>query len=178
MIIEGGNDYLVKVKGNQPTLLAALQQTAEDMEPIEVDRQVERGRGRRAERHVALYRLPKGIDPAWKARRMVAVTRSGWREGQAYRRVSYYLTSRVDTAVGFAAGIRTHWAVENGLHWTKDALMNEDGSRIRSPEAATTLSLLKSLALTRYRRAGYTSLKTATTRFANKVKELLQLLRT
>lgn len=168
----------MKVKANQPTLLAALQASVAETQPLDTDRQTQRGRGRLEERYAAVYDLPSVVDPGWKARRAVYVVRSGEREGKAYRRASYYLTSRLDTAAGFAEGIRAHWAVENNLHWTKDAQMNEHASRIRSQRAATTLSLLKSAVLTRYRRAGHISLKAATTQYANKVKELLLLLRT
>lgn len=68
--------------------------------------------------------------------------------------------------------------IENRLHYVTDVGANEDGSGIRSKAAAATLSLLKSLALTLYRKQGYQSLKEATTSFANKVKELLKIMRT
>lgn len=179
-IIESGNDYLIKVKGNQPKLLRAMKEAITDQAPLDTNLQTERSRGRRERRYVAVYEPSKAVDPAWKKlRRMVYVVRSGWRrEGGPYRRESYYITSRLDTAAGFGRGIRGHWSIENRLHWVKDAQMTEDTSGIKSKRAAANLSLLKSLALTRYRHAGYGSLKTATACFANKVKELLLLLRT
>lgn len=186
------------MKGNQPTLRAALEQMVQHTLPIDTFTQTERSRGRSMAWYVAVYEcvspadaasadaasadaastaVPR-VDPAWQARQMVYVVRSGTREDRPYQRDSYYLTSRCDTAAGFAAGIRAHWGVENGLHWVKDALMNEDRSRIRSMKAATALSLLKGAVLTRYRRAGYTSIKTATVQFANKIDALYRLLRT
>ena len=106
------------------------------------------------------------------------VERSGFRDGEAYRRQGYYISSLATDAEHFARGIRGHWLIENRLHYVKDVGANEDGSGIRSKAAAANLSLLKSLALTLYRKQGYQSLKEATTSFANKVKELLKIMRT
>ena len=78
----------------------------------------------------------------------------------------------------FADGLRGHWLIENSLHYVKDVIANEDGSGIRSSKAAANLSLLKNLTLNIYRHQGYKSLKYASERFANKVKELLFILRT
>ena len=128
---------------------------------------------------MAVYAAPARVDPAWVGLRYVVfVERSGTRAEGAYRRQSYYITSVEASAAVFAAGIRGHWLIENRLHWQKDVSMQEDTSGIRSKQAAANVSLLKSLALTLYRRQGYGSLKTATACFANKVKELLQLMRT
>lgn len=194
------------MKANQPRLLGALEETVRHAQVLEEFASSERHRGRLERRQVRVFAADESADsgvyggvrstavyppPApsaesvksaiesdWQARRVLHVVRSGRRQGRRYRRESYYLTSRLDTAPGYAEGIRAHWSVENALHWTKDALMHEDGSGIRGQRAAQSLSLLKSLVLTRYRRAGYTSLKAATAQYANKVKELLLLLRT
>lgn len=153
----------------------------------------EHTRGRRVWRRLWVYPPPEGVDAAWKGiYRVLYVERSGTRsvkcrEGrqrtvrrcrQAFLTKSYYITSRRDHAQGYAQGVRGHWLIENRLHWVKDVQTNEDASGIGSGRGAATLSLLKSLTLSLYRYHGYDSLKEATTRFGNKVKELLQLLRT
>ena len=139
----------------------------------------ERNRGRDESRRVALYEPPTEIDAGWPAiKRVLFVTRSGYRDGEPYERNGYYITSFEADARTFAEGLRGHWLIENRLHYVKDVIAHEDGSGIRSKKAAANLSLLKSLAINLYRNQGYSSLKGATECYANKVKELLQILRT
>lgn len=158
-----------------------MKETIARQAPLDTNMQTERSRGRRERRHVAVYEPSAAVvNQGWKKlHRVLYVVRSGWRENAFYRRQSYYITSREDTAIGFAQGIRGHWSIENRLHWVKDAQMREDTSpAVKSRRAAANLSLFRNVALTCYRHAGYASLKGATACFANKVKELLQLLRT
>jgi predicted transposase YbfD/YdcC len=109
---------------------------------------------------------------------VVRTERSGKRSGHPYRRISYYISSRPDSARSLSASIRGHWGIENRLHWVKDVRMNEDSSGIADKTAAANLSLLKSWSLTLYRRNGHDSLKKAIAQFTNKVKELLEVIRT
>ncbi len=177
LIVESGNHYLVKVKANQPKLLQALKATVDTTQALACVEQQQKSRGRREHRRVEVYAAPPEIDPEW-LKRVLFVERSGFRDGEAYRRQGYYISSLVTDAEHFARGIRGHWLIENRLHYVKDVGANEDGSGIRSKAAAANLSLLKSLALTLYRKQGYQSLKEATTSFANKVKELLKIMKT
>lgn len=45
--------------------------------------------------------------------------------------VRYYISSADLTAEKFANAMRSHWDVENKLHWRLDVAMNEDDCRIR-----------------------------------------------
>ena len=47
---------------------------------------------------------------------------------------------------GFAA-VRSHWGVENGLHWVLDVVMNEDQARNRLDNGPKNLAVLRHLAL-------------------------------
>jgi hypothetical protein len=55
IIVETGNDYLVKVKANQPTLLEALQQTVGQTTPLSSVQTEEKNRGRLEKRHVDIF---------------------------------------------------------------------------------------------------------------------------
>ena len=46
-----------------------------------------------------------------------------------------------------AAAIRSHWGIENGLHWVLDVGFREDASRVRERNAARNLALLRKIAL-------------------------------
>lgn len=154
-----------------------MQETIRTAKPLGCFQTHEWSRGRSEYRRVEVYAAPGKLE--WPAlRRIIHVVRSGEREGVCYNRASFFATSLVAEVPAYAAGIRGHWLIENRLHWVKDVGMHEDSSGIRSKEAAATLSLLKTWALSLYRQQGHRSLKQATVCYANKVKELLLLIRT
>ena len=66
---------------------------------------------------------------------------------------SYFISSHPGTdAAMMAQGIRSHWGVENGLHWCLDVQMNEDQCRLRVKHGAENLSRLRRIALNKLKR--------------------------
>ena len=65
LIIEGGNDYIVTVKANQPRLLTQLETLAQQQKPKERFVDVEKKRGRITCRIVNLFTDTSGIDFDW-----------------------------------------------------------------------------------------------------------------
>ncbi len=61
--------------------------------------------------------------------------------------VRYYISNRVDTTENFQKHIRSHWRIENKLHWTLDVAFSEDGSRKRNKNAAQNYSVIQKIAL-------------------------------
>jgi predicted transposase YbfD/YdcC len=59
----------------------------------------------------------------------------------------YYLLSTPLAAPAFAAAVRTHWGIENRVHWLLDVAFREDDSRVRVGHAADNFALLRRLAL-------------------------------
>lgn len=60
----------------------------------------------------------------------------------------YYITSHLDKDAKFISEtIRSHWCVENNLHWQLDVSFNEDQCRLRSGNAAANFSFLNKVAL-------------------------------
>jgi predicted transposase YbfD/YdcC len=139
----------------------------------------EKSRGRLEIRHTELFDNLDNIDPQWVGlKRLIRVRRSGHRpESGPVDEYSYYIAS-IDTndAETMATGIRKHWGIENRLHWVKDVNYNEDGSRISGGSAPENMSVLKNIAINIYRRNGFQSIKHATIKFANKIKELKMLI--
>ena len=126
-----------------------------------------------------VYAAPPEVPEGWPSlARVVRVVRSGEREGTRYRRVSLYVTSRTDGAATLARMVRQHWHVENRLHWCKDAVQQEDAGRVRSASGAWLLSVLRGLALSVLRYHGEWSPTAARSRLANRVEEMMRLLRT
>jgi predicted transposase YbfD/YdcC len=61
--------------------------------------------------------------------------------------VSYYISSSTATAKVLAEGIRAHWGIENGQHWSLDVLFGQDRCRARHKNAAENLAWLRKVAL-------------------------------
>jgi len=160
-IREGGADYVLAVKENQKGLQEALQtlfrlNREEERVPMERFVQEEAGHGRQ-ERRVG-YRilvedwLPAG-DPLRVWRDWVSVlcleSERTWRHrGEEKRSVSvrYFISSSgegVERLMGF---VRSHWSIENRLHWVMDVTFGEDACRVRSGEGAENLATLRRLA--------------------------------
>jgi predicted transposase YbfD/YdcC len=67
--------------------------------------------------------------------------------GRVKAEIRHYLSSARLPPEALAAAIRSHWRVENGLHWVLDVTFREDASRVRERNAARNLALLRKIAL-------------------------------
>jgi predicted transposase YbfD/YdcC len=59
----------------------------------------------------------------------------------------YYISSLPPNARQILEATRTHWAVENSLHWVLDVVFREDDSRIRTGNSPQNMAVLRSIAL-------------------------------
>lgn len=71
---------------------------------------------------------------------------------------------------------RTHWGIENGLHYRRDVTLKEDRCRLKIGRAARTMAPLNTLALALILRQGYDYLPQARRRYAARPLEALQLI--
>jgi predicted transposase YbfD/YdcC len=67
--------------------------------------------------------------------------------GKVTTEIRHYLSSAKLPPKELAVAIRSHWRVENGLHWVLDVTFREDASRVRERNAARNLALLRKIAL-------------------------------
>ena len=77
---------------------------------------------------------------------MVESERIQKKTGEVQRQVRYFISSLKDVEKS-AIGIRSHWGIENKLHWVLDVAMNEDKSTKREGYAAQNFSMVNKLAL-------------------------------
>jgi predicted transposase YbfD/YdcC len=75
------------------------------------------------------------------------VERERTMDGKTSRETAYCLSSLSETATRMDKCIRTHWSIENNLHWSLDVTFSEDKSRIRSRNGAANLTQVRKLAL-------------------------------
>ena len=81
----------------------------------------------------------------WLARARVAA--ATWEKNRKTSAVRYYVSSRAMTPQALAEAVRSHWAIENSLHWVLDVTFREDACRVRKEDAARNLSLLRKITL-------------------------------
>lgn len=159
-IVEQGGDYILAVKGNQPTLHDCIERNVkalllEKFADVNHDRvqTVDGDHGRIETRDVwvtdDLSWLGAEKD-RWPGLRSLITVESKrempLKETSVERR--YYISShhRVDAAV-LAQRVRGHWSVENNLHWVLDVAFNEDQARQRKGHSAENFSRLRRIAL-------------------------------
>lgn len=157
-------DYVLSLKGNQGKLHEAVQAwfaqaERQDWQGIEhqLTETLESGHGRQERRQVwtvAISQLPSlPRQQQWLGLTtvvMVRCTRQLW--NQSTTAVRFYLSSLAAEAVRHARVIRSHWSVENSLHWVLDVTFKEDASRIRTGNAAQNMGLLRRLSVSLLKR--------------------------
>ncbi len=177
LIIEGGNDYVVTVKGNQQRLLTQLKAIATGQKPWERFVDVEKTRGRITCRIVKVFTEFKNIDLDWVGvQSLIQIERIGIRSGKKYLQTNYYISSLVSKAITFADEIRQHWGIENRLHWVKDVIFGEDAAPFSNHNAATNWSTIRNIAINIARMSGYDSLTKAQRFLAHDIDKLFLLL--
>jgi hypothetical protein len=98
LIIEGGNDYVIAVKGNQKNLHRQLRLNTENTPPASRYIATERTRNRVTTRTVQVFHDLTGISHEWIGlKSLIKVERTGTRGSKPYHQVAYYISSLVGT---------------------------------------------------------------------------------
>jgi len=156
-IRDRGADYVLAVKDNQPRLAESIQDFwrtfrahPPDWTPHTFAETVEKDHGRiEIRRCYAFSQLDCLTDPEqWKDLRSFAVLESERRIADTTaRELRLYISSLAADAKALANAIRSHWSVENRLHWVMDVMFNDDQMRARTRHAAHNLAILKHITL-------------------------------
>jgi predicted transposase YbfD/YdcC len=151
-VLDRGGNYVLALKRNQSKLFAdverrflgkAKRQTAESIEKAVHDRR---------ERRRATIMPASTFAQTHKFPGVVAIARvTGWRQRKASPAdkplVRYFLLSIYPSPKRLLDIVRSHWAIENQLHWVLDVVFAEDASRARMDNAPENLAILRRLAL-------------------------------
>lgn len=177
-IVTMGNHYLVKVKGNQGKLKTAIEQTVINSECIDYHREDVITRGRYEIRETYLYARENNMAKGWDSVQTIAFVRRDFvSKSRQHITVSFYITDlQTNNAKYIADGIRSHWHIENKLHYTKDVIMQEDTRSTKNKNAAANLALFRDITFN-ILKSKSNSIKYATEIFANyKTDKIMKIL--
>jgi predicted transposase YbfD/YdcC len=162
-ILEKKADYVLPVKENQPKLLEAIQglfDDAQEMRWVTCDhhRTVDKGHGRLEVRECWSSSDPDylrylGTLADWQGLRSIAVVQAQRQQGeQTTLTRRYFISSLESDAKLLLHAVRTHWEIENKVHWVLDIAFREDDCRIRAGNGAENFAVLRHIALNLLRR--------------------------
>jgi predicted transposase YbfD/YdcC len=156
-IIEKEADYLLMVKDNQPTLHDEIRNFFEQAEKIKFEGvshdsfiTEDKGHGRNERREVYVSDdidwLPMKND--WMGLKCVVMLKSfRTLNGVISEENRYYITSQPPVGERIARVARSHWGIENKVHWILDVAFQEDLSQISTGHAAEKFSIFRRMSL-------------------------------
>lgn len=152
-IIKSNADYILAVKGNQAELLENIKDEFKFSKAIELNLSEDLGHGRIETRLCSVIKDFKFIkkDNPWKKLQTIIKIESTREfknsDKKTEKAIRYYISSLQNNAKEFQSKVRSHWAIENKLHWTLDVAFSEDASRKRAGNASQNYSTLLKVAL-------------------------------
>jgi predicted transposase YbfD/YdcC len=159
-IIDQQADYALALKENQgnlyenvhDTFALALKEPMGEVIP-QFSETIEKGHGRlEIRKHwlIADTACLNYLDPEgkWKGLQAIGMVEAQRRIGlEVSSETRYYLLSFADDVKRFASSVRSHWGIENCVHWVLDIAFREDESRVRVGHADHNLAVLRHFAL-------------------------------
>ena len=156
-IVAGGGDYVLVVKANQERLLSDIQETvgraldgALPAAKVRNSTTTDQGHGRVEKRSCVVIEDVAGIRDRkqWPHLTTVGMCyRERTIDGETTTEAHYFIGSRRMGARRYAQALRSHWGIENNLHWQLDVSFREDSTRVENRHGAANLALMRKLAL-------------------------------
>lgn len=154
-IRDRGADYILAVKDNQPTLADSMREffnqfKAQGKTPHTMAQTIEKNHGRLETRRCYAFDQLACLDKPeqWADLKSFAVIESErCLNGKTSIEQRFYLSSLPPQAQRLSGAIRSHWRVENSLHWCMDVAFADDQMRARTGHAAHNLAVLKHITL-------------------------------
>jgi predicted transposase YbfD/YdcC len=155
-IVDKKADYVLALKGNQGTLrqdveLLVAEQQAVGFKDSEISREqtVDADHGRIETRTVTVIHKVDWLQKRhnWPGLNAVVVVNSRTETGtKVEEETRFYISSLLLVASLLAPIVRSHWAIENSLHWVMDMLFRDDESRLRTDHAPANFCTIKHMA--------------------------------
>jgi len=152
-IIKKNADYVLAVKGNQEQLHQDIEDEFRFAKNITFDLLESLDHGRIETRKCSVITDFQFIEDNNKWENLKTIIRiESIREFKNSEKLPeqatrYYISSLTAEPKDFQKAIRSHWGIENKLHWTLDVAFSEDASRKRTKNASQNFSILNKIAL-------------------------------
>lgn len=155
-IVGKGADYVLGLKGNQGSLSNRVKEFFNETEWRNYQDFASWGHGTKEQGHGRIERrrcVALACDhweniEVWAGMKSVMMVESlRQSDGQFSSEKRYYISSLAPDSEKVAHAIRSHWEIENRLHWCLDMTFNEDASRIRIDHAPENLNIIKKIAM-------------------------------
>lgn len=152
-IIDKGADYILAVKDNQAFLHDDIKEAFSESKIFGSHTALSQGHGRIEKRTcrvisdtdwICRKQQWKGLKTLIEIRAERTIKATGEKQKEEVR---HYISSLTVDAASFTKLIRTHWGIENHLHWTLDVVFHEDQSQKRAGHTAENFALINRIAL-------------------------------
>ncbi len=158
LITQKNADYVISLKKNQVNLYEEVEKlfksgisTGFQEFQHSTYKTEETGHGRHEIRqYVMLSGIQCQLDPdsVWTNFNSVGMVESVRSEyGKTTVETRYFISSLESNAEQFANSVRSHWGIENSLHWILDVALKEDDCRIRKDNAPQNFAVLRQIAV-------------------------------
>ena len=150
-VLDQGADYALKLKGNNGPLHRLAQKTFAEADAdgsLAVFGQRDAGHDRVEIRRASVVVPPPGATkfPGLAAFGRIDSTRQT-AGGKLETRIHYVALSQILSPRKMLEVTRSHWSIENHLHWQLDVVFNEDAARTRKDHAPANLAMIRRIAL-------------------------------
>jgi predicted transposase YbfD/YdcC len=165
-IKDQGANYILALKDNQPTLhtevkerfLKGLETNFTGMRHQQCQT-TEKGHGRTETRTYHLIRPSKAWlakYPEWKGLKTLGMVCSERQVGDKAPtgEIRFFITSLALNVATFSRAVRSHWSIENNLHWVLDVSYREDESRLRKNHTAENLAWIRRMTVSLFAQDG------------------------
>lgn len=150
-IIDQEGDYVISLKGNQGALHKDAKLYLEDQDTyLMTNENNDKGHGRIEQRIAAITREIDWLQDLhkWPGLKSIGkITSRVLKKDKETTETRYYISSLPLTAMALNDIARSHWGIENSLHWMLDVVFNEDKCCIRNDNAAANMDTLRKWAL-------------------------------
>ena len=148
-IIKKQHSFVAQVKGNQKELLKCLEFNSYVSESIDKYSTYDHNtHGRYENRHIEVYDDVYKIDEDWSMiKRFAKVTATILKFGKVSNEARWYISNLEEDAETFLHIIRSHWKIENSLHYVKDVAYQEDFDRTRTEQIPYVKTTLRNYAI-------------------------------
>lgn len=151
-IIDNGADYILQIKKNRKNMVKDIEIAFHMMKPSSVSKTIDNAHGRMEMRKVSVIKGDGRIRKSeqWKNLQSIVMIESqsvNKVTGEMDKSTAYYITSLDSDAETIGKAIRSHWGIENSLHWMLDVAFSEDRGRKTNQNAVINFSLMNKIAL-------------------------------